>query len=153
MADILEVGMKAPDFTLPDADGNQITLSSFKGKKVILYFYPKDNTKGCTAEACDFRDQYETFNEKNAVIIGISKDSVKSHLNFRMKYELPFVLLSDVEKEVCHLYGVMQLKKMYGREYMGIVRTTYVIDEEGIIEKVYQKVKVKDHVQNIINEL
>lgn len=150
---MIEIGTVAPDFVLPDGEGREHRLSDYRGKKVVLYFYPKDNTKGCTQQACDFRDQQPQFIEKNALIIGISKDSQKSHINFRTKYDLPFLLLSDVEKEVCNLYGVMQLKKMYGREYMGIVRTTFVIDEDGKVEKIYNKVKVKDHVSSVLEEL
>lgn len=153
MGEYLEIGQKAIDFSLPNQDGKEIKLSDYKGKKVILYFYPKDNTKGCTTEACDFRDHIKTFTDKNAVILGVSKDSVKSHNNFATKYDLPFELLSDVELTVIEKYGVWQLKKNYGKEYMGIVRSTYVISEEGTIEQVYKNIRVKGHIDKIIEAL
>lgn len=153
MSEYLKVGTEAPNFTLKDSHGKEHALSDYRGKKVVLYFYPKDNTSGCTTEACDYKERQQLFTEKNAVIIGISKDGVRSHLNFQTKYELPFVLLSDVKKVVCEQYGVMRLKKMYGKEYMGIVRSTYVINEEGIIEKVYGNVKVKGHAQKVLDEM
>ena len=149
----LKVGMKALDFTLPDSKGNDVTLSNFKGKKVILYFYPKDNTKGCTLEAINFRDNYEEIKETDTVILGVSKDSMKSHISFINKYNLPFVLLSDEEGKVCELYGVWKMKKMYGREYMGIERTTFLIDKEGNIMKIFPKVKVEGHVEEIMDQL
>ena len=149
----LKVGMKAPDFTLPDSKGNDVTLSNFKGKKIILYFYPKDNTKGCTLEAINFRDNYEEIKETYTVILGVSKDSMKSHISFINKYNLPFVLLSDEEGKVCELYGVWKMKKMYGREYMGIERTTFLIDKEGNIMKIFPKVKVEGHVEEIMDQL
>lgn len=138
---MLDVGTKAPEFTLPDKAGNLVSLSDFLGKKVILYFYPKDNTPGCTRQACAFARNYGAFQEKNAVVIGISKDSTASHLKFAQKYELPFVLLSDPELQAIQAYGVWQEKKLYGKVSMGVVRTTYVIDEQGMIEKVMPKVK------------
>ncbi|MGB6608053.1 MAG: thioredoxin-dependent thiol peroxidase [Atribacterota bacterium] len=149
----LKVGMKALDFTLPDSKGNDVTLSNFKGKKVILYFYPKDNTKGCTLEAINFRDNYEEIKETDTVILGVSKDSMKSHISFINKYNLPFVLLSDEEGKVCELYGVWKMKKMYGREYMGVERTTFLIDKEGNIMKIFPKVKVEGHVEEIMDQL
>ena len=138
---MLEVGMKAPDFSLLDKDGNTVRLSDFQGKKVVLYFYPKDNTPGCTRQACAFAASYEQFKTQDAAVIGISKDSVASHLKFAQKYDLPFVLLSDPELQAIQAYGVWQEKKLYGKVSMGVVRTTYIINEQGIIEKVMPKVK------------
>ena len=138
---MLEVGMKAPLFTLPDKDGNLVSLSDFLGKKVVLYFYPKDNTPGCTRQACAFGESYEAFQAKNTVVIGISKDSAASHLRFAEKYHLPFILLSDPELQAIQAYGVWQEKKLYGKVSMGVVRSTYLIDERGMIEKVMPKVK------------
>ncbi|WP_214746870.1 MULTISPECIES: thioredoxin-dependent thiol peroxidase [unclassified Exiguobacterium] len=138
--------MQAPTFTLPNAQGEPISLEDYRGKKVILYFYPKDSTPGCTTEARDFRDATQAFEENNTVILGVSADSQKRHQNFIAKYELPFQLLSDIEHEVCEQYGVWQLKKNYGKEYFGIVRSTFLIDESGEIVKEWRSVKVKDHV-------
>ena len=138
---MLEVGMKAPLFTLLDKNGNLVSLSDFLGKKVVLYFYPKDNTPGCTRQACAFGENYEAFQAKNTVVIGISKDSTASHLRFAEKYRLPFVLLSDPELQAIQAYGVWQEKKLYGKVSMGVVRSTYLIDERGMIEKVMPKVK------------
>lgn len=153
MAALLEVGTIAPDFMLFNGLGEEVRLSDFRGKKVVLYFYPKDNTPGCTKQACGFRDAYADFKKADTVIIGISKDSVKSHANFTTKHALPFTLLSDPETEVCEMYGIWQLKKNYGREYMGIVRTTYIIDEQGTIVKVYPKVKVKEHIEKVLEDI
>ena len=150
---VLEVGTKAPDFNLYTGDGERVSLSQFLGKKVAVYFYPKDNTPGCTTEACDFRDNFARLTALNTVVIGISCDSVKSHKGFSQKYELPFILLSDDEMKVVSDYGVWQLKKNYGKEYMGIVRSTFIINEQGIIEKVYEKVSVSGHVDEIVNYL
>lgn len=138
---MLQVGMKAPDFTLPDKDGNPVSLSDFTGKKVVLYFYPKDNTPGCTRQACAFASAYEGFRVKDVVVIGISKDSVASHQRFAVKYDLPFILLSDPELQAIQAYEVWQEKKLYGKVSMGVVRSTYIIDENGLIEKVMPKVK------------
>ena len=138
---MLEVGMKAPLFMLPDKNGNLVSLSDFLGKKVVLYFYPKDNTPGCTRQACAFGESYEAFQAKNTVVIGISKDSAASHLRFAEKYHLPFILLSDPELQAIQAYGVWQEKKLYGKVSMGVVRSTYLIDERGMIEKVMPKVK------------
>lgn len=150
---MLQQGTKAPDFTLPDKDNHPVSLSDFKGKKVILYFYPKDNTKGCTTQACTFRDAYSEFEALGAVVIGVSKDSTRSHTNFASKYELSFLLLSDPETEVIQAYDVWKEKKMYGKTYMGIVRTTYIIDEAGMIEKVYEKVKPAENADQILEHL
>ena len=144
---------KAPDFTLNNQDGNPISLHDFAGKKVILYFYPRDNTPGCTREACAFRDQFQVFKEHGIVVLGISKDSEKSHQNFILKQSLPFDLLSDPQHEVIEAYGAWQEKKLYGKVSMGIVRSTYVIDEEGMIEQVYPKVKPDEHAVQILNDL
>jgi len=133
--------MKAPDFTLKDKDGSDVRLSDFAGKKVVLYFYPKDNTPGCTRQACAFAGAYEEFKTKDAVVIGVSKDSVASHVKFAEKYELPFILLSDPELEAIQAYGVWQEKKLYGKVSMGVVRTTFIIGADGTIEKVMNKVK------------
>ena len=132
---MLEIGAKAPDFTLSDKDGNAVSLSDFAGKKVVLYFYPKDNTPGCTRQACAFAASYEAFKSVDAVVIGVSKDSVASHAKFAAKHDLPFILIADPELEAIKAYDVWQEKKLYGKVGMGIVRTTYVIDENGVIEK------------------
>ena len=150
---MIEVGKKAPAISLPDAEGTKRTLKEFLGKKVVLYFYPKDNTSGCTAEACDFRDAFPKFGKTNAVIIGLSPDSVQSHKKFAEKFELPFILLSDENKKVLEKYGVWKEKSMYGRKYMGVERTTVLIDEKGIIRKIYPKVKVNGHVDQVSNDL
>ena len=143
---MLKEGTKAPAFTLPDESGNPVSLSDFTGKKVVVYFYPKDNTPGCTRQACAFAAAYEDFKKIDVAVIGISKDSQRSHTNFIKKYELPFILLSDPEREAIEAYDVWQEKKMYGKTSMGVVRTTYIINEEGIIEKVFEKAKpdIKD---------
>lgn len=145
--------MNKLDFTLPNAQGDLISLSDYRGKKVILYFYPKDSTPGCTTEACDFRDATEAFAAKNTVILGISADSQKRHQNFISKYELPFELLSDVEHTVCEQYGVWQLKKNYGKEYYGIFRSTFLINESGELIQEWRSVKVKDHVAEALSFL
>ena len=147
---MLEVGSKAPEFTLPDKDGKMVSLSDFAGKKVVLYFYPKDNTPGCTRQACAFGGAYEQFRQKNVAVIGISKDSVASHQKFAEKYALPFVLLSDSELTAIQAYGVWQEKKNYGKVSMGVVRTTFVIDEQGMIEKVMPKVKPDTNAEEIL---
>ena len=138
---MLEVGMKAPAFTLPDKDGNPVSLADFAGKTVALYFYPRDNTPGCTRQACAFAGAYEDFKKIDAVVIGVSKDSQASHQRFAEKYDLPFVLLSDPELTAIQAYGVWQEKKNYGKVSMGVVRSTFIIDENGVIEKVMPKVK------------
>ena len=147
---MLETGTKAPGFTLPDKDGNEISLEDFKGKKVILYFYPRDNTPGCTRQACAFAGAYEDFKSMNAVVIGISKDSTASHQRFAEKYSLPFILLSDPELKAIQAYGVWQEKKNYGKVSMGVVRSTFVIDEKGVIEKVMPKVKPDTNAEEIL---
>lgn len=147
---MLEVGMKAPEFTLPDKNGNMVSLSDFFGKKVVLYFYPKDNTPGCTRQACAFALKNKEFKNKNAVVIGISKDSFNSHLNFATKYNLPFVLLSDTELSVIQSYGVWKEKNLYGKVSMGVVRTTFLIDEQGIIQAVMPKVKPDTNADEIL---
>ena len=147
---MLEVGMKAPEFTLKDKNGETVSLSDFIGKKVVLYFYPKDNTPGCTRQACAFAQNYEEFQRKDVVVIGVSKDSAASHLKFAQKYELPFVLLSDPELQAIQAYGVWQEKKLYGKVSMGVVRSTYLINEEGFIEKVMAKVKPDNNAAEIL---
>ena len=147
---MLEIGMKAPDFSLLDKDGNTVRLSDFQGKKVVLYFYPKDNTPGCTRQACAFAASYAQFKAQNMVVIGISKDSVASHLKFAQKYDLPFILLSDPELQAIQAYGVWQEKKQYGKVSMGVVRTTYIINEQGIVEKVMPKVKPDTNAADIL---
>ena len=138
---MLEPGIKAPDFTLLDANGNAVRLRDFAGKKIVLYFYPKDNTPGCTRQACAFANAHEDFEKLNAVVIGISKDSAASHARFAQKYTLPFLLLSDPELQAIQAYGVWQEKKLYGKVSMGVVRSSFLIDEQGVIEKVWFKVK------------
>ena len=150
---MLEVGMKAPDFTLTDKDGRSVSLSDFLGKKVVLYFYPKDNTPGCTRQACAFAAAYDQFKQKDIAVIGVSRDSVASHVKFAEKYNLPFVLLSDPERLAIEPYGVWQEKKMCGKVGMGIVRTTFVIDENGIIERVMPKVKPDTNAAEILAAL
>ncbi len=150
---MLEAQMKAPDFSLLDKDGNTVRLSDFRGKKVVLYFYPKDNTPGCTRQACAFAASYEQFKARDIVVIGISKDSVASHLKFAQKYDLPFILLSDPELQAIQAYGVWQEKKLYGKVSMGVVRTTFIINEQGIIEKVMPKVKPDTNAAEILSYL
>ena len=150
---MLEVGTKAPAFTLPDKDGKMVSLADFAGKRVVLYFYPKDNTPGCTRQACAFAGAYEAFQELGAVVIGVSKDSVASHQKFAEKYGLPFILLSDPELSAIQAYGVWQEKKLYGKVSMGVVRTTFVIDGNGVIEKVMPKVKPDTNAEEILNYL
>ena len=150
---MLEVGTKAPDFTLPDQNGALHSLSEYRGKKVILYFYPKDNTPGCTKQACGFAERYPQFIEKGAVVLGVSKDSVASHKKFEEKYGLPFTILSDPELVAIQAYDVWQEKKNYGKTYMGVVRTTYLIDEEGKIAKAFDKVKAADNPEQMLGEL
>jgi len=149
----LNIGDKAPDFTLLSDQGTEVTLSKLRGKPVILYFYPKDNTPGCTKEACDFRDQYAFFEKKGIEVFGISKDSVKTHARFKEKHDLPFSLLVDDKAEVCLSYGVMNKKSMFGKTFLGIQRSTFVIDEKGIIRAIWRKLKVPGHVEQIINEI
>lgn len=144
---------KAPDFTLLNEKEEQISLSDYRGKKVVLYFYPKDMTPGCTTEACDFRDRHEEFSGLNAVILGISGDTAAKHTKFIEKYGLPFSLLVDEDHSVAEQYGVWVLKKMYGREFMGIERSTFLINEEGIVEKEWRKVKVKNHIEEVLSYL
>ena len=147
---MLEIGMKAPEFTLSDKDGKAVSLSDFTGKKVVLYFYPKDNTPGCTRQACAFAAAYEGFKSKDVVVIGISKDSSASHLKFAQKYDLPFILLSDPDLQAIQAYGVWQEKKLYGKVSMGVVRTTFIIDEQGNIEQVMPKVKPDTNAAEIL---
>jgi len=149
----LRLGDQAPDIQAKDQNGENIKLSDYRGKKVILYFYPKDNTPGCTAEACDLRDNYLKLREMGFEVIGVSADTEKSHQNFISKYDLPFNLISDTDKKVMKDYDAWGEKKMYGKTYEGILRKTYLIDEEGKIEKIFEKVKTKDHTAQILAEL
>ena len=150
---MLEIGMKAPDFTLLDQDGKSVSLSDFLGKKVVLYFYPKDNTPGCTRQACAFAGAYSEFQKRGVEVIGISKDSVASHVKFAEKHQLPFVLLADPERKAIEAYGVWQEKKMCGKVSMGVVRTTFLIDEDGMIADVMPKVKPDTNAQEILERL
>lgn len=147
---MLEVGMKAPEFCLQDQAGNDVRLSDFSGKKVVLYFYSRDNTPGCTRQACAFAANYDKFKEANAAVIGVSKDSAASHLKFAQKYDLPFILLADPELQAIQAYDVWKEKKLYGKVSMGVVRTTYVIDEQGIIEKAMPRVKPDNNAADIL---
>ncbi len=150
---MINEGTKAPDFTLPDETGENVSLSSFRGKKVVLYFYPKDNTPGCTKEACSFRDAYGEITAKGAVVIGISADSPDSHGKFKLKFGLPFYLLSDTEKTVIQEYGAWGEKNMYGKTTMGVIRSTFIIDEEGTVARVFRKVKPDEHADEILKYL
>ena len=150
---MLEVGTKAPAFSLPDQDGNMVSLKDFKGQKVVLYFYPKDNTPGCTKQACNFGELLPQFREKGAAVVGVSKDSVASHKKFQEKFGLPFTLLSDPELKAIQAYGVWQEKNMYGKKTMGVVRTTYLIDEKGVIVKAFGKVKAAENPQQMLDLL
>ncbi|MEW4286451.1 thioredoxin-dependent thiol peroxidase [Priestia koreensis] len=146
----LDVGKKAPDFELPSIEGQTVSLSQFVGKNVVLYFYPKDMTPGCTTEACDFRDQHEQFQDLNTVILGVSPDPVSKHETFIKKHGLPFQLLADEDHQVAEQYDVWKLKKNFGKEYMGIERSTFIIDKQGILVKEWRKVRVKDHVEDAL---
>lgn len=146
---MVEVGKKAPAFNLTDQSGKNVKLSDLKGKKIVLYFYPKDNTSGCTKEACYFRDEISMFDKLDAVVLGVSADSVESHKKFADKYQLPFSLLSDPGKEMLETYGVWKEKSMYGKKYMGIERTTVIIDENGKVKKIFPKVKVEGHIEEV----
>ena len=150
---MLEINTKAPDFTLPDKDGNPVSLSDFRGRKVVLYFYPRDNTPGCTRQACAFAAAYDRFRSMDVTVIGVSKNSVSSHLKFAQKYDLPFILLSDPELQAIQAYDVWKEKKLYGKVSMGVVRTTYIIDEQGNIEKVMPKVKPDTNAAEILEYL
>ncbi len=150
---MVEVGKKAPRFTLPDTYGNKVALKDFIGKKVVLYFYPKDNTSGCTKEALAFKEILPELEKRNAVEIGVSKDSQESHQKFVKKYELPFILLSDPELKAIEKYGVWVEKSMYGRKYMGVERSTFIIDEKGVVRKIFRKVKVAKHAEEVLNAL
>jgi peroxiredoxin Q/BCP len=147
---MLEEGTIAPDFTLPADGGGEVTLSDYRGKKVVLYFYPKDDTPGCTTEACNFRDDYSDILAAGAVVLGVSPDSVASHDKFRLKFELPFALLSDPDHHIAETYGAWGEKKMYGKTYLGIIRSTFIIDEEGKIVKVFPRVRPKNHSQQVL---
>ncbi len=146
----LEIGDKAPDFTAATDGGGKLKLGSLKGQKVILYFYPKDDTSGCTKEACGFRDQLPDFGKAKATVVGVSKDSVASHDKFKKKYELPFTLVSDEDGRICEAYGTWVEKSMYGRKYMGIDRSTFLIDKDGVVRNVWHKVKVPGHVAEVL---
>ncbi|WP_239617881.1 thioredoxin-dependent thiol peroxidase [Cohnella mopanensis] len=145
----LQLGQPVPDFELPATNGGTIRLSDYRGRKVVIYFYPKDMTPACTQESCDFRDANATIEQSNAIVLGISTDELKRHHKFVEKYELPFLLLADPEHRVCDLFGVWQEKKLYGKTYMGIVRSTFLIDEQGILLQEWRNIKVKGHVENV----
>ena len=149
----LQIGDMAPDFTLPDETEKNVTLSKLRGKKVVLYFYPKDNTPGCTKEACDFRDHFAAFKKDDTLVFGISKDSAKAHTKFKDKYSLPFTLLVDANADVCEAYGVINKKSLFGKTFLGIQRSTFLIDEKGIIRAIWRKVKVSGHVEQILDEI
>ncbi len=150
---MVEPGDKAPDFELPSDDGGVVRLSGLRGQKVILYFYPKDDTPGCTTEACDFRDRLPEIENRGAVVLGVSPDSIKSHQKFKAKYDLPFSLLSDPDHQVAGLYGAWGEKKMYGKTFEGLIRSTFVIDENGVIAEAYRKVKAKGHAERVVEGL
>jgi peroxiredoxin Q/BCP len=150
---MIEEGQKAPQFKSIDQDGNEVKLKDFKGKKLVLFFYPKDMTPGCTTEACDFRDSYQKIRKKGVEVLGVSRDSVSSHVKFREKHQLPFTLLSDEDESICKAFDVIQEKNMYGKKVMGIVRSTFLISESGVVEKVWWKVKVPGHVDEVLSAL
>ena len=147
------IGEKAPDFDALDQDGKKITLNQFKGKTIVLYFYPKDSTPGCTKEACSLRDRFSTFKKKDVIILGVSKDSQKSHINFIEKFDLPFALLSDLDKKIQTAYGVWQEKNMYGKKVMGTVRTTFIIGRDQKIEHIFNKIDCENHAEDILEKL
>lgn len=149
----LKEGDKAPDFTAASSDGKQISLKDLKDKKVVLYFYPKDDTPGCTVEACGFRDGIKKFEKQDTIVLGVSPDSVASHNKFIEKFKLPFILLADEDKRICQAYGVWVEKSMYGKKYMGVARTTFIIGEDGRIEKIYEKVKPEGHTDEVLEHL
>ncbi len=146
----IEIGHQAPEFTLPATGGQTINLSDFRGKNVVIYFYPKDSTPGCTTESQDFRDGYDAFTQEHTVILGISRDSIKSHERFKEKQALPFELLSDEDETVCNLFEVLKMKNMYGKQFMGIERSTFLIDASGTFREIWRKVKVKGHVEAVL---
>jgi thioredoxin-dependent peroxiredoxin len=150
---MLKEGDKAPDFTAKDDQGNTVSLKDLRGKKVVLYFYPKDNTSGCTKEACDFRDNFALIKRKDAIVLGVSPDNEKSHGKFKAKFDLTFPLLVDEDKKLVNAYGVWQKKSLYGRAFMGVVRTTFIIDEKGKIARIFPKVKVNGHVDAVLEAL
>ena len=149
----VQVGRKAPAFSLKDATGHKVSLADLEGQNVVLYFYPKDDTPGCTTEACNFRDDYSAYEEAKVVILGVSPDSVRSHVKFKEKFDLPFPLLADEDHKVCELYDVWALKKFMGREYMGVLRTTYLVDKNGQIVRVFEKVKPAEHSDELLAAL
>ncbi|MDM0497356.1 peroxiredoxin [Clostridium perfringens] len=149
----IEINKLAPDFKLMGSDGKEHSLSDYKGKNIVLYFYPKDNTAGCTTEACDFRDNIQSFHDLNAIILGVSRDSLASHDKFITKLSLPFVLLSDPDETVCKLYDVIKEKNMYGKKYMGVERSTFLINKEGILIEEFRKVRVKGHIEKVLDKL
>lgn len=149
----LQVGDQAPEFTLESDQEKSVSLKDLRGKQVVIYFYPKDNTPGCTREACDFRDQFSVFKKQGVEVFGISKDSAKTHAKFKTKHELPFTLLVDPDADVCEAYGVINKKSMFGKTFLGITRSTFLIDEKGKIKAIWRKVKVTGHVEQILNEL
>lgn len=150
---MLDIGDKVPDIRLPSSSGKDVSLTDYKGKKIVLYFYPKDDTPGCTTEACEFRDAVKTYEGLNAVIIGVSKDSLKSHDKFMAKYNLPFELLSDEDLKLMELFGVWKEKTMYGKTFLGVNRSTFLIDEKGVIVKAWRNVKVSSHVAEVLDEI
>lgn len=150
---MIEINSIVPNFSLIGSDKKEHSLSEYKGKKIILYFYPRDNTPGCSTEACDFRDNNSTIQDMNAIVIGVSRDSLKSHDKFIEKFNLPFLLLSDEDETLCNLFGVIKEKNMYGKKVMGIERSTFIINEEGVLVKEYRKVKVKGHIDTILEDL
>ncbi|ELC8425500.1 peroxiredoxin [Clostridium perfringens] len=149
----IEINKLGPDFKLMGSDGKEHSLSDYKGKNIVLYFYPKDNTAGCTTEACDFRDNIQNFRDLNAIILGVSRDSLASHDKFITKLSLPFVLLSDPDETVCKLYDVIKEKNMYGKKYMGVERSTFLINKEGILVEEFRKVRVKGHIEKVLDKL
>jgi thioredoxin-dependent peroxiredoxin len=149
----VEVGKQVPSFTLPASNGEEVSLEQYRGQKVVIYFYPQDNTPTCTQESCDFRDYHGDYRKLNTAVLGISPDKLSSHDKFIAKYELPFLLLSDTELTVCELFGVWKLKKLYGREYMGVERSTFLINEQGVLVKEWRKVRIKNHVADVLEAI